>query len=273
MAQVPSKVVARISSALKRFQPIINAAKSRDANESDTVIIVTDMLSEIFGYDKYSEITSECAIRGTWCDLAIKIDGKFEYLIEVKAIGSELKDAHTKQAVDYSANKGTDWVILTNAEIWRIYKVTFSKPINSELIVEINFSTLNPKKSDDIELLYTLTREGLMKSALGDFHTKQQALSRFFIGAVLMSNSVLETIRRELRRISPDVKTDLEQIKAVLMNEVLKRDVVESEKTEEAQKKVSRAAGKLLRAKEIKKPSDPLKQPEIIELNNERNAE
>jgi len=265
MAQVPSKVVARISSTLKRFQPIINAAKSRDANESDTVIIVTDMLSDIFGYDKYSEITSECAIRGTWCDLAI--------IIEVKAIGSELKDAHTKQAIDYSANKGTDWVILTNAEIWRIYKVTFSKPINSELIVEINFSALNPKKSDDIELLYTLTREGLMKSALGDFHTKQQALSRFFIGAVLMSNSVLETIRRELRRISPDVKTDLEQIKAVLMNEVLKRDVVESEKTEEAQKKVSRAAGKLLRAKEIKKTSDPVKQPEIIEVNNVHNEE
>ena len=112
-----------------------------------------------------------------------------------------------------------------------------------------------------------------MKSALGDFHTKQQALSRFFIGAVLMSNSVLETIRRELRRISPDVKTDLEQIKAVLMNEVLKRDVVESEKTEEAQKKVSRAAGKLLRAKEIKKTSDPVKQPEIIEVNNVHNEE
>lgn len=265
MAQVPSKVAARISAALKRFQPIIASAKSRDANESDTVIIITDMLNEVFGYDKYSEITSECAIRGTWCDLAIKIDGKFEYLIEVKAIGLELKDAYTKQAVDYSANKGTDWVILTNAEIWRIYKVTFSKPIDSELILEINFLELNPKKSSDIELLYNLTREGLMKKALGDFHTQQQALSRFFMGALVVSNPVLEVIRRELRRISPDVKIDLEQIKSVLVNDVLKREVVESEKAEEARKKINRAAGKFLRAREAKQSNEPKKQPEKLE--------
>lgn len=270
MAQVPSKVAARISAAIKRFQPIIASAKSRDANESDTVIIVTDMMSEVFGYDKYSEITSECSIRGTWCDLAIKIDGIFEYLIEVKAIGLDLKDSHTKQAVDYSANKGTDWVILTNAEIWRIYKVTFSKPIDSELIVEINFSGLSPKKSGDIELLYNLTREGLMKSALGEFHTQQQALSRFFMGALVVSNPVLEMIRRELRRISPDVRIDIEQIKSVLVNDVLKREVVESEKAEEARKKINRVAGKLLRARAEKQSIEPEKQPEKIETKTER---
>ncbi len=270
MAQVPSKVATRISAAIKRFQPIIASAKSRDANESDTVIIVTDMLSEVFGYDKYSEITSECSIRGTWCDLAIKIDGTFEYLIEVKAIGLELKDSYTKQAVDYSANKGTDWVILTNAEIWRIYKVTFSKPIDSELIVEINFSELNPKKSGDIELLYNLTREGLMKSALGEFHTQQQALSRFFMGALVVSNPVLEMIRRELRRISPDVRIDLEQIKSVLVNDVLKREVVESEKAEEARRKINRAAGKLLRARTAKQSIEPEQQAEKIETETER---
>ncbi len=265
MAQVPSKVAARISAALKRFQPIIASAKSRDANESDTVIIITDMLNEVFGYDKYSEITSECAIRGTWCDLAIKIDGKFEYLIEVKAIGSELKDAYTKQAIDYSVNKGTDWVILTNGEFWRIYRVIFSKPIDSELILEINFLELNPKKSGDIELLYNLTREGLMKKALGDFHTQQQALSRFFMGALVVSNPVLEVIRRELRRISPDVKIDIEQIKSVLVNDVLKREVVESEKAEEARKKINRATGKFLRAREAKQSTEPKKQLEETE--------
>ncbi len=100
--------------------------------------------------------------------------------------------------MNYSANKGTDWVILTNAEIWRIYKVTFSKPIDSELIVEVNFSELNPKKSSDIELLYNLTREGLMRSALGEFHTQQQALSRFFMGALVVSTPVLEMIRRDI---------------------------------------------------------------------------
>jgi hypothetical protein len=40
------------------------------------------MLAGVFGYDKYSEVTSEFAIRGTYCDLAIKIDGALKTLIE-----------------------------------------------------------------------------------------------------------------------------------------------------------------------------------------------
>jgi hypothetical protein len=257
MPQVPSKVAERLAAGIKRFQPILASAKSRDVGESDTVIIVTDMLSEVFGYDKYSEVTSETSIRGTWCDLAIKLDGAIEFLIEVKAIGLELKDAHTKQAVDYSANQGTDWVLLTNAEIWRVYKVTFAKPIDSELVLEINFSQLNPKKSSDVELLYHLTREGWMKSALGEFHTQQQALSRFFLGAMVLSNPVLEVIRRELRRLSPDVRIDIEQIKSALVQDVLKREVVEGEKADEARKKINKVASKLLRARKVKAPATP----------------
>src|SRR6185503_4381372 len=271
MPQVPSKVAARLSAAIKRFQPIVASAKSRDANESDTVIIVTDMLSEVFGYDKYSEITSECSIRGTWCDLAIKINGSFEYLIEVKAIGLELKDSYTKQAVDYSANQGTDWVILTNGEVWRVYKVTFAKPIDSELVLEFSISQLNPKKHADIELTYHLMREGWMKSALGEFHTQRQALNRFFLGAMILSNPVLDVIRRELRRLSPDVRIDTEQIKAVMMQDVLKREVVEGDKADEARKKVNRAANKPLRSKPAKESKSEQGQGQIG--SNEKTTE
>ena len=100
--------------AVKRFQPILTSAKTRDVNESDTMMIVTGMLWELFGYDQYSEITSEHAIRGTYCDIATLLEGQVQMLIEGKAIGIELKDSHVKQAIDYAANKGVDWVLLTN---------------------------------------------------------------------------------------------------------------------------------------------------------------
>lgn len=129
MAKTPSKVTDRIASGIKRFQPILASAKARDVGESDTVTIIVDMLSEIFGYDKYSEITSEHAIRGTYCDLAIKVEGNLQMLIEVKAIGTDLKEPHVKQAIDYAANQGVEWVVLTNGLVWRVYKVTFGKPI------------------------------------------------------------------------------------------------------------------------------------------------
>ena len=252
MALIPKKVAERLVAGLKRYQPILAAAKARDVGETDTVTIVKDMLADIFGYDKYSELTSEYAIRGTYCDLAIKLDAKLSTLIEVKAIGIELKESHVKQAVDYAANQGVDWVLLTNGVRWCVYHVFFTRPIGQELVVDIDISTLNSRSDSDLETLYLWCKEGWQRSALGDFHTQKQALSRFFLGAMVLSDPVLEIVRRELRRVSPDVRIDIEQIRTVLTNEVLKREVMEGEKADEARKKIGRVANKILREKEAK---------------------
>lgn len=252
MASVPKKVAERLVAGLKRYQPILSAAKARDVGETDTVTIVKDMLADIFGYDKYSELTSEYAIRGTYCDLAIKLDAKLSTLIEVKAVGIDLKEAQVKQAVDYAANQGVDWVFLTNGLRWCIYRVFFTRPIGQELVVDLDMSSLNSRSEADLETLYLWCKEGWQRSALGDFHTQKQALSRFFLGATVLSVPVLEVVRRELRRVSPDVRIDIEQIRAVLVNEVLKREVMEDPKADEARKKIARAANKALRAREAK---------------------
>jgi hypothetical protein len=262
MASVPKKVAERLVAGLKRFQPILAAAKARDVGETDTVTIVKDMLADVFGYDKYSELTSEFAIRGTYCDLAIKLDALLATLIEVKAIGLELKESHSKQAVDYAANQGVDWVLLTNGIRWRVFCVVFSRPIVQELVVDIDFMTLDPKSESDIETLYLWCKEGWQRSALGDFHTQKQALSRFFLGAMVLSDPVLEVVRRELRRVSPNVRIDIEQIRTVLVNEVVKREVTEGDKADEARKKISRSASKSLRASASKEPNAESAQPE-----------
>ena len=100
MASIPKKVADRLIAGIKQFQPVLTSAKQRDVGEADTVTIVKDMLAAVFGYDKYSEVTSEFSIRGTYCDLATKIDGVVQTLIEVKAVGYDLKEAHTKQAIE-----------------------------------------------------------------------------------------------------------------------------------------------------------------------------
>lgn len=247
MPAIPTKVADRLVSGLKRFQPILSSARARDVNESDTVLLTTDLLAYFFGYDKYSEITSEHAIRGTYCDLAIKIEGEIRLLIEVKAIGLELKDPHIKQVVDYAANQGVEWVALTNGVTWRVYRVHFAKPIDNELVLEFDLLELNHRSTAHLETLYLLTREGIMKDSLPLYYAQRQATNRFFLGALLLSDPVLDLVRRELRRLAPDVRIDNAEIKTALMSEVLKREVVEGEKAEDARKKVQRAAGKALR--------------------------
>lgn len=258
MAAVPKKVAERLVAGIKRYQPILAAAKARDVGEADTVTIVKDMLADVFGYDKYSDVTSEHSIRGTYCDLAIKIDTQLQTLIEVKAIGLDLKDNHVKQAIDYAANQGVDWVLLTNGITWRVYHLIFAKPIDQELVLEIDFCTLNTRLDSDVELVYLWCKEGWQKSVLGEYHTQKQALSRFFVGAMLQTDAVLEVIRRELRRVSPDVRIDSSQIKGVLVNEVIKREVMEGDKADEARKKIARAASKALRSVSVK-PEKPVK--------------
>ena len=247
MASMPARVANRISTGLKHFQPILDAARARDANESDTVIIVMDLLHDIFGYDKYSEITSEHAIRGTFCDLAIKIDGALALLIEVKAIGLDLKDQHVKQAVDYASNQGCEWVTLTNGVVWRAYKVNFTKPIEQELVVEFNLCELSHRKDADLEVVWLLCKEGWQKARLGEYFEQRQALNRFTLGALIMSEPVVDLLRREIRRISPDTRVDEEQVRGVLITDVLRREVLEGAKADSAKKLVAKAAHRVLR--------------------------
>lgn len=254
---ISARIAERLSSGLKRFQPILSSAKSRDVNESDTSMIVTDVLADVFGYDKYSEVTRELCIRGTFCDLATRIEGKFQMLIEVKAIGLELKDHHAKQAVDYAANQGIEWVALTNGNTWKVFRVIFAKPIDAELVLDIDLLSLNSKNAEHLESLYLLTRESMLKSGLYAYHDHLQATSKFYLAAVVLSDPVLETVRRELRRLS-DVKLEVEDLRAALRQEVIKREVIEGEKADAARKKVVRAAGKALRTRKEKGEETPL---------------
>ena len=257
MAKLSRKVIDRIVVGLKKFQPVLISTKSRDVNESDTVVIVTDLLQEVFGYDKYAEITSEHMIRGTFCDLAVKLDGTLSFLIEVKAIGLELKDQHVKQAIDYAANQGCEWAVLTNGAIWKVYKVTFAKPIQHELVVDIDLLALNHRNSEHIELLGLLAKEGWQKAQLGEYHSQKQALSRFTLAALVLSDPILDVLRREIRRLSPDVRVETKEIKIVLETEVLKRDALEGEKALAAGKQVAKAVGRALRASKPESLPDP----------------
>ncbi|MCZ7626320.1 MAG: type I restriction enzyme HsdR N-terminal domain-containing protein [Candidatus Methylomirabilis sp.] len=169
---VPKRVQDRLVRSLAKFQQVIKIAKDRDVNESDTVSIIRDTLAEVFGYDKHLDITSEFAVRGTYCDLAIKNDGKVEYLIEAKAIGLDLKDSHLRQAIEYGANKGVQWVILTNADSWQVYKIRFEQPIAYDLVCAFNFLDLNPKNDEHLEMLFVVCKEGLAKDAREEFHEK-----------------------------------------------------------------------------------------------------
>ena len=175
-------------------QPVLLKAQSADINESDTVTIITDMLCDIFGYDKYDNITSEFAIKKTFCDLAIKLDGKIPLLIECKSAGIDLKDDHVRQATNYAADAGIEWVVLTNGIYWRVFKIIFSKPVEKKLVYNFNFCELSNKKQTDIEMLYYLCKEAFTKSSknsLEELHAQKQIFNKYIVGQIMLTDTVI----------------------------------------------------------------------------------
>lgn len=244
---IPKRVEERLVRSVSKFQQILKTAKDRDVNESDTVSIIKDILAEVFGYDKYIDITSEFSVRGTFCDLAIKVDNKVEFLIEAKAIGLDLKDAHLRQALDYCANSGIQWAILTNGAAWHLYKIRFEQPINADLICSFDLLNFDAKNEELREKLYIICKEGLTKDAREEFHEKVLTINRFLLGALICTDEVLSTLRKELRKISGGILATPEEILKVLTNEVLKRDILEGDDASKAQARVKKYYAKLAR--------------------------
>lgn len=240
MAFIPNRILDRFAKTIGRFQSILKNAKDRDINESDTVVIVSDILSEVFGFDRYSEITREYTVKGTYCDLAIKSNGEIQYLIEVKSVGTELKEQHLRQIVNYGANYGIPWIVLTNGIYWIIYRIKFEKPIGYEVVASFNFLEINPKKLADKEILFLLCKEGLTKSVREEYFNRIQSINKYVIGGIILSDNSINLIRRELKSISGGIKVEDEEIKNILMNDVLKREIVESEQVTKTLQKLKK---------------------------------
>jgi hypothetical protein len=230
---VSAKVASRITAQLRTYQGILAQAIKKDSSEGDTVVIVTDMISDILGYDKYQNLSSEHAIRGTYVDLLVSTDNKPRFLVEVKAIGTELKDSYIKQAVDYAANKGVDWVVLTNGIVWRIYKVVFAKPIDKVLVCELNALETNCKGPEAIECFGNLSLEAFSKDTLSDWFHEKQITSKFAVAALILSDAILESVRLQIRRLS-QVRVDTDELRSLLIEEVIKRELIDGDEAKSA---------------------------------------
>lgn len=258
--KVSKRFVTRARANLKKFERILHDARARDINESDTCVILADFLSDVLGYDKYSEVTSEFMIRSTFCDLAIKIEGKLHFLIEVKSVGTDLRENHLKQAVDYAANQGCDWVILTNGIRWQAHRVKFEKPVGHEMVFEIDLLS-DTKPVDTLQCLFLISREAQSLTAIEAYHARREATSPYVIAQLVLEDSIVRYIRRRLRSQFKGLKVSEDEVSALLSAEVIKRELMEGERATTAEKLVRRLTKKAAKAKAASSEPNPKPAP------------
>lgn len=218
-----------ILNKLTRFATAFKEAKDRGANESDTVMFLVKFFEEVLGYDSLKgEISKELAIKDKYCDIAIKIDGTVQFLVECKAAGLKgLVDKHIEQAENYASRLGICWVVLTNGIDWRLYHLSFSEGegIAHDLAMEINFLEEFATDPEALwEKLELLSRDCVSAGELESYWSQKKLLGPASVIKVLFNQDVLMVIRRELNR-NADARLDIEDVFSAI-RDVLSKDAL-----------------------------------------------
>jgi len=200
MKQLTTSKKRKLLSALKKYKNKYLGGKYKECDESATRLMLNDFLENVLGFVSLDEIKTEYMIRGTYADYIVQIKGKGYFIIEVKAMCLDLSDKHLRQAINYAANEGIEWVLLTNGMKFRFYKVLFNKPIESKLVFAFDLSDeQNFKKA--IEYLQFITKKLILKNGLGSLWHRFSALDPQNFSKLLFSKGIINNLRRQLRKM------------------------------------------------------------------------
>ena len=225
MPQWEDKARERLKGAIRKFSKPLSEMASRGANETDTRLLVTDFICDGLGYDKYQDLDTEYRVKGEFADYGIRIDNDLVAFVEVKRVNTKLAPKHLRQVEMYAVNEGVEWIVLTDGAHWQVYRLTGGLPIQVDLTLDTNLlgdSTVNQKVD---ELIY-LTRESLKRNQIYDIWKAKVATSPKSLADAILSDSVTDAIRKELRR-STGHRVDQEEIVDLLQGTVIRTECLE----------------------------------------------
>jgi hypothetical protein len=138
-------------------------------------------------------------IRGTYADYVIQTKGMRHFLVEVKSLSLSLSDKHLRQAINYGANEGIEWALLTNGKQFDFYKILFQKPIEARLVFSFDLSDASNLRKY-VEIIQYLHRESILHKGLDRLWHKVVALDPKNVAGLLYAKPVINFIRRTLNK-------------------------------------------------------------------------
>ncbi len=233
MAKIPHKIQERIKAALRRFKPLLKAARERDAGRADTATLALDLLSELFGYDRYSEITSELDNKESVFDFSIQTEGQPRMLVRVSPIGMAPDDRYLLATAQYAQMNGVDWIIMTNGIAWQVHHVedVGANAPETPVVLAFDLLQMQPGREAHLGTIHLLTREGHEKAGLSHFKLRLEMTNRHYLGAMVLSDAVVASVRRELQKLNPDLRVTPAELRENLAKGVLRPDIVQSNET------------------------------------------
>jgi hypothetical protein len=214
----------RLRTAIRRFAKPLADLIARDANEGDTRLLVTDFLCDGLGYGKYEDLTTEYQVKGEFADYGVRIAKQLVAFIEVKRAATKLGAKHLRQVEMYAVNEGVEWMILTNGQVWQAWHLTPGLPVVLDLALEVDLlGEGGPTQKTDA--LFPLSKEGFKHHVIDELWRVKAATSAKSIGTAVISDTVIEQIRKELRRQTGH-NMDPSELRDLIKSSVLRPDAL-----------------------------------------------
>jgi hypothetical protein len=189
----------RLHSGIRRFSKPLADMVERDANEGDPRLLVTDFLCDALGFDKFEHLTTEYLVKGEFADYGIRLDKQLVAFHEVKRVTTKLGAKHLHQVEMYAINEGVEWIILTNGNDWQVYHFTGSLPVVIDLVMSVSLLG-EASLGEKVNQLFYLTRDSLRRRQIDELWLARRATSPKSLGTAILSEPVVATIRKGLKR-------------------------------------------------------------------------
>jgi len=235
-----SSKLQKLTQSVKDYKKQFLDKPLGELDESGTRLLINHFLTEMLGYKTLEEVKTEYMIKGTYADYVVQLSGKRHFLVEVKALSLNLSDKHLRQSINYGANEGIDWVLLTNGKCFELYRVIFEKPISNELVFSIDLSDSNSFKSN-AEQLQFLHKDSVQKDGLEALWKRYSVLSPKNLAKFIYSDEVVKFLQKELKK-KYATKFELEHIEAAVIkianDNVIIDDIKAIQKKERKKKEI-----------------------------------
>lgn len=234
----------KLLASLKLYNKKFLSGSITELDESGTRLMINSFLTDVLGYAPIEEVRTEYMIKGTYADYVVQIKGTRHFLVEVKALSLDLSDKHLRQAINYGANEGIEWALLTNGKQFDFYRILFEKPIEARKVFSLDLCD-GTKLKQYVDVIQYLTKDCVINKGLDMLWSKTVALDPKHVAGFLFAQPVMNFIRKTLKEKFKNAKFTDEEIENSLCRIVREPILMESIK----QMKIRKPAKK--------KPSEP----------------
>jgi hypothetical protein len=189
----------KFQASLKEYRKRYLDGNITELDESGTRIMINAFLSDVLGYKQLEEIKTEYMIKGTYADYVVQVDKIRHFLVEVKALSFDLSEKHLRQTVNYGANEGIDYALLTNGKAFQFYRIIFDKPISARLIFSVDLSDGSTLKQA-AQLLQHLHKDSVLKNNFRSLWNKCEASDPYNVSGILCSPTVANLVGRLIKQ-------------------------------------------------------------------------